>query len=362
MANWIRTNNSKFNIISEPNLPDLPKDGDLGFYLKRNLSSRIELFGSEFINVLSDSFFANTYVQNLNFFRELFKEKFIRPHPKINVISTILKEITDNNIGQLIEFVDFVCNEDEQDENIQTLITEFMTTAMVNNICRYMDIELKNSNTKLLKKICRILSVYSNPLTLLICYKKFFQTRIMDLTYNNLELELELIEKIPIGEDSKQNLRNQIMDITNSKNFITGSISHPIVLTPQLWLILNKSKLNIILPQEIASLDKNISEQYPNINLQPTMGMAEFKAILSNQEIQIKCNILQAIALSYLNDNSPTTIQSFSSDTLIILALGEKIFQSLLKANLINLDMESYAITINTKYSGPKQLDLIKMF
>lgn len=353
-------------------------------------------------------------------------------NPKNNILNNMDQDLSDidkRNIDQLIEYVDsirvfmlmrdFAEIETSKLSDIIKLIIN--KTMVVNTMCNYMHQLLKNLSNKSLVddddyetvmadnsekktmkqiyKIATILSTYADKKMIIVCYTKFMQSRILDLKYDNLELEIELIRRMSrtLGKDDSQRLINAITDMMNNKNtnsviqsaniavkqekymsipnISTQKIS-PIILTKNNWKIYNMSELEPIYPLEIECYLEIISKCYANIydnayaiNWQPTLGSARFTANLGGYPIEITCNMLQAILLCYFNSNTDTdvTIERFSKDVLISMDLATKIFESLLDANLLicyntNENDEQIYIVNKRNYTGDLHIDTRKNF
>lgn len=349
----------------------------------------------------------------------------------INIFTSIqldLDKVNIKNIEQLIDYIgsirsfmllkDFIPIEVNK---LNVVIKALMLkTNITNTICQYMHhllVNLANKQTigsqeyktidtdnieniiiGKIYKISTLLSTYAEKKRLLFCYTKFMQTRIIDLTYDNLELEIELVKRMSysFGRINTQKLLDAITDIIDTKNIIkylhpldgkmksveystltdvSTKILNPIILTKSAWNIFNTSTMEINYPIELKHYLTTISKFYStttknkyNINWQPTIGSAQFRATLGPKKIDITCNILQAIALIYLNDNPQTSIDQFCKDTSINYDMSKKIFKSLDYTNLIiSLKSEKHLYIINTlNYLGSTQIDIrqdfIKMF
>ena len=360
----------------------------------------------------------------------MFYNKIINPNENNDILKTIsddLGEIDKKNIEQLIDYIDsirtFMIMKDFTNINRSSLANTIKLivnrTEIINMLCGYMHtllISLTNKcnviddseydtvfandfekqTIKKIYKIATILSQYSDRTKLLLCYSKFMQTRIIDLSYNNLELEIELVRRLSgiLGKDESQKLIDAIGDIIQVQNanqiiqfaeikltseeyknlvaISTKKIS-PIILTKSVWKIYNLSELDPNYPLEMKCYMDIISKSYKSIyqgkyiiNWQPTLGSAQFEAQLGSKKVHITCNILQAMVLMYLNDNPCTTASAFSNDAFINLELVQKIFESLFEANLIinseNSNKTESIYTINRNYTGDTKIDLRKNF
>ncbi|MEM0354063.1 MAG: hypothetical protein QXW79_00640 [Thermoplasmata archaeon] len=329
--------------------------------------------------------------------------------PESNVLSIVSDEIgiiDKNNIEQLIDYIysirTFISinNLFYDNDQLTPIVTSIMKRAsIINALCSYMHKLLKTleksgnvrhkkskdfvgAEKKTIKKILKITTIlgsYANKDILLLCYAKFMQARITDLQYDYLDLELELIEEISLnlGDDDSKRLRDTVDDIIRSKNnntvihSISTNILNPIILDKTAWQIYNTMEIELKYPAEMRChldiISKYYQDTYSNkyiINWYPTMGMACFEASLGSKNINITCNILQAIALLYLNDHPDATIQHFSAETLINMKLARKIFESLFEANLIIIkdnNREIYTVNI-VNYTGDANLDIRPIF
>jgi hypothetical protein len=346
----------------------------------------------------------------------------------LSLVSKDLNEIDKKNIEQLIDYIDsiraFMIMKEftfVDREKLSVIIKNIMNcTNIVNIMCAHMHNLLKSltnkqmviddteyetiiagdTEKKLIKKIYKmatILSTYAEKTKLLACYSKFMQIRIIDLKYDNLELEIEIIRRISgaLGKEDAQKLIDAIADIINTKNAnqviqvaeikvksdeykkienITSKVLCPIILTKNIWKIYNTSDMEPIYPLEMKCYLDIITKSYLNIyqgqyiiDWQPTMGSAQFEAQIGSKKIDITCNILQAMALMYLNDNLQTTASKFATDSFINLELATKIFESLFEANLViylSIDKKDDPMYIVNKqnYTGENKIDIRRIF
>ena len=346
----------------------------------------------------------------------------------LSMISTDLTEIDHRNIEQLIDYIDsiraFMVMKDFtkiDKEKLSGIIKTIMNQASIVNImCAHMNNLLKSltkkqnvvdeseyetvvandAEKKTIRKIYKmatILSTYAEKHKLLICYSKFMQSRIIDPKYDNLELEIEIIRRISgvLGKDESQKLINAIADIINTKNAnqvihvadikitsdeyknlinISTKILTPIVLTKSVWKIYNTSDMEPLYPLELKCYFDIITKAYCSIykndyviNWQPTMGSAQFEAQLGQKHVEITCNIVQAIALTYFNNNKKPTVAKFANDTFINPELAHKIFESLIEADLISClttdQTDNSIYVINTQnYTGDTKIDIRRKF
>lgn len=326
-------------------------------------------------------------IQLCMFYKKILKdseEKFLA------LDESILKTNFDQkNICQLIDYVSslriFIQMQNFTDVNA-TVIIKIITIIMhrvniINELCLcvhniLLDLNFQRIGNKImsthphtinlsqtyrktknfLHKIVSLLSIYSNKNILLICYRKFMQARITNPSYKDFATEINLIRCISglIGKPDSQKLLNSISDIIYSRSFtknLSNPTINPIILTKINWHIINVSDMNITYPPRIKYCLDHISKIYSNVNnnksyiqWQPTLGSAKFKAILGSVTVNITCNFLQAILLEYLNINSVTNPREFSLFTRIPIKLSDKIFESLLDANII---IRSSTLTLN---------------
>ncbi|AYV85132.1 MAG: hypothetical protein Satyrvirus4_29 [Satyrvirus sp.] len=342
-------------------------------------------------------------------------------------VSDGLSHIDKNNIEQLVDYIDSIrafmimseftkIDRTKLSNIIKNIVNK---TTVINAMCSYLNTLLKSLTghhilneseyetidtndveKKIIKKIYKvatILSVYCEKTKLLVCYGKFMQARIIDSKYDNLELELEIIKRISgnLGKNDSQKLIDAVADIIGNNDInktihnadikikseeylklpcISTKIMNPIILTKNMWKIYNISDMDIMYPPELKCYLEIISKCYLNIynnqyviNWQPTLGSAQFEAQLGSKKISIMCNILQAIALTYMNDNHTTTTTAFGNNTFINLKLAEKIFKSLFEANLVTYaeftDMDEPLYTVNTQnYTGDNKIDIRQTF
>lgn len=345
-----------------------------------------------------------------------------------NVLTIVSEEIADidkKNIEQLIDYIDcirtfIIMNEftNINKDKLIAIIKNIMgKTAIVNTTCFYMNQLLKKLTNKQavldeteyettssgtfekttirkIYKIATVLSLYADKKSLLHCYKKFMQIRIIDPTYDNLELEIELVRRISgtLGKDEAQKFIDNICDIITSrkaneliheaeinvktdeyKTYNNPTILNPIILTKSSWGINNSNCVDLNYPMEIKCYLEMISKSYHSlydgeyiIEWQSTMGYAQFEAILDSKKVDITCNILQAILLSYLNDNNKVSINQFAKDTYLNKNLAAKIFESLFEENIIisaDKQKNSLFYIINTmNYTGDTKLDIRSSF
>lgn len=340
-------------------------------------------------------------------------------------ISEDISKVDQNNIEQLVNYIDsiraFMVMKDFIDVDYQKLFNLVKSIinkpGIINMMCSYLHCLFKdlvhqskhsteyqtavaNDSEKEVKKkihkITAILSTYGEKDMVLICYRKFMQARIIDLSYDHLELEIDNIKRLStlFGKKDAQNLLNAIADIINCKNInqsiqnadikiksdeyqhlneISNKILNPIILTKTNWKIYNTSNLEPRYPLELKCYLDIVSKSYIHltenknfIQWQPTLGCAQFEAQLGLKRVNITCNVLQAIALIYLNEHPQTTVSKFASDTLINEELATKIFESLYEANLVIYFSENDAdpfYSVNTNnYAGDLRLDIRRTF
>lgn len=350
-------------------------------------------------------------------------------HGQINTmltnISKNMSEINKTNIEQLIEYIDSirmfmsVNNFTSVKYNeLEGIILDILNNIdIVNVIYAHMHSLLKDLTNhkpiidktnyettaidsaekykiKQINKIVRIISLYVPRAKLLACHYKYMQLRIIDPSYDNLELELDLVRRMcePLGKADSHKLVDTISDIIQSRK--TNEIIHgadiriktdkykditdislkninPIIITKHNWKIYNITDLEPIYPSELQcyfDIIKNaydqIHENKYTIRWQPTLGFAQFSAQLGTRQVGITCNILQAMALTYMNDHPHISVNKFSHDHLINEVLASKIIDSLVEANLIigiNEDMSQYGINEHN-YNGDSKIDIRKIF
>lgn len=349
----------------------------------------------------------------------------------LSMIHINTNEINNTNIEQLIEYIDSLrsfmtmqnfanIDRDTIYKYVKLLVNQIST---INALCLYVhNILLRisnihgtnnNNNTQYetyvvnkvekinmlnIYKICAVLLSYGDSKNVYICWSKYMQIRIIDLKYDNINIEIELVKRISglIGKENSQKLIDTISDIINTKNsnkiihnakikHITGKyinlsdtlidILNPIIISKS-WKIYNIVDMNIIYPPELDYYFNIMTKSYQtilenkyNIEWQPCLGCAQFIAKLNSKKIKITCNILQSILLMHLNDNPISNPNKFSSDTSINYALSKKIFQSLFDSTIIsscsekikNINEKNYKIN-HRNYTGDDNVDLVSYF
>jgi len=231
-------------------------------------------------------------------------------------------------------------------------------------------------------------------------YTNYLQLRITTPKYDLLDLEMIFAEKICADKNNK--MYSAVLDIkksisikysdaiqvisrlpteTSIKNdaaWLSGepvSFSsrrrdntkfkiNPLILKKDNWVVDDVS-FTINYPLKIKyHLDK-ISEHYPTqvINWQPTLDVCAFNTLLGNKIVSITCNFLQAIALSYFDEQAEKIfmVQNFATYTKINMSLSLKIFESLFESYIIIDDIPDKYV-INDKYNGPSQIDIRPIF
>lgn len=341
----------------------------------------------------------------------MFYDNIVKDRKTLSDISNGNVDINKDNVEQLIDYIDSIRSfilmkvfTTVDFEKIYRLIKNIMEQTTITNVmCAYIDDLLKKIRNetvtgsgesviiKKIYKITTILTTYSNKNKVMICYQKFLQTRILDLSYDNLELEIEIIRRMSglLGKENSQKLIDIVIDIINTKKVnksiqsveikissekyqkmkIRPKIINPIVVNKRIWNIYNTSDMEINYPKEIQCYLDIISKSYLPIyndnyviNWQPTISAAKIEAYLNFRRIIISCNMFQCILMMYLNDHPSTTVEQFSKDTSIYEELSGKIFKSLEDANLIVFDSDEDLYTINSKYTGNINLDIRKNF
>ena len=312
-----------------------------------------------------------------------------------------ISEINNNNIDELIDFLEsvrfFVIMKNFINVDVISLTDAIKSvvkkTSVTNVLCQYVHkllIKVNNKKmvsdndyntvntahleTKIIRKINKVVSIltsYSDQHKLLICYKKFMQARIIDLSYHNYDMEISIVKRMSrlLEKNDVEKLLSIITDMQNIRKYNIGlqnSNLSPIVLSQELWDIDN-IHMKINYPDEISERLEIISKHYSGIfeneyfvDWRPILGCAYFEAIINGKKLNINCNILQSIALIHLNKGD-FSAESFSVLTNIGLKLSEKILESIYNANLIVLK-QSESYTINTHYMGDTNIDLIKIF
>jgi len=337
--------------------------------------------------------------------------------------SSNMDHIDYKNIDQLIDYIDsiraFILMKNFTTVNVEqltTIIKNFIgSTNIINLICWYLNdlminlnkrrdksveyetMEIDGSeklNIKKIYKVTSILCMYGNKIYVLPCYQKFMQSRIINLEYNQLEIEIELINRMLklFGKQDCEKLANAVSDIINNKNInqiiqnrnakivsteyqglqINTGIVNAIVLTKKAWLIYNILEMEVNYPAEMKCYLDIISKYHTKIchdkcivNWQPSLGYCQFEAQYGHRKIYITCNTLQAMALMFFNNCSATTIKNFSDQLFIDKNLGEKILQSLTEVNLLVALSENNNLVykINTKnYTGESVIDIRETF
>lgn len=371
-------------------------------------------------------------VKLLNSTIKTFYDEILNTSDSNNILLKISKDLGDinkKNIDQLIYFIDSIRKFISIKEMIRIdsstyykIIQNIMSNVNnVNIMCSHIHDLLKNAYNRPLNddieyettvlndiddktvakiyKMIGILATYVETDILFLHYNKFMQIRIIDLKYGNLHLEIEIIKRMSnrLGINNSQKLINMITDIMNTKKFndiihktdinivskeysqitdLSTKKLNPIILNKCIWDIYNISDIEPFYPPELKCYFDIISKIYCTvhdnkygINWQPTMGSARFEALLGTKQVDITCNILQAIVLIYFNNNSKTTSKNFANETLINSKLADKIFDSLFEANIIiylnSADDPIYMV--NTRnYTGDNIIDIrytfIKVF
>ena len=347
---------------------------------------------------------------------DIFYNKILNNNILTEFTNFLLKtEINKYNVEQLIEYIcsfkSFMVLQYFNNMNIIHIygnikkILEKIKT--INAICLYIhntlydlatsEKNIKNNgipieivNKRLLNKIYNVINIlvsFCEKEKLFICYRKFLQIRILNLEYDNYEVEINLVKKMKyaLKRYKTQLLMNMIKNIMETKNMnkiiqnikyeteYDLSILNPIIIDKNIWEIYNNLEINPVYPKELQYylniITKFYDEYYNNkyiIDWRPSLGTAEFEACLNMKNIKIKCNILQSILLTYFNDHHRTTINEFVNSCAINKELANKLFESLFEANLIininiNTDENIYIINFEN-YTGNTIVDIHKIF
>lgn len=288
-------------------------------------------------------------------------------------------------------------------DNIKKILDKI---KIINAICLYIhnllqnlatsDKDIKNNGIpieivkkRLLNKIYKVVDIlvsFCEKEKLFICYRKFLQIRILNLEYDNYKVEFNLVKKMKYAfkRYKTQILMNMIENIIKTKNMnkmiqnmkyemeYDLNILNPIIIDKNIWEIYNNIEINPIYPKELQYylniITKFYDEHYKNqyiLDWRPSLGTAEFETCLNMKNIRIKCNILQSIVLTYLNDHPKTTINEFVNCCSINKGLADKLFESLFEANLIinvkNTNEDVYVINFEN-YTGSTMIDIHKIF
>lgn len=257
----------------------------------------------------------------------------------------------------------------------QNLYQLLKKTNCIDSIIRHLHfliLEHQQCNDEI-KELAHILAKYGSGLTTSNIYQIYLQSRITGDKYN-LDLEFQMIDLIFGIIDNHQfnKLSTMINDINDSHEFsqiLSKNIAKPLILTQNVWKV-RQLNSKIKYPDQIESYIVDITETFEKlngdiytINWQSTMGIAEFTFHLNNDVFPITCYMLQAIALIHFNSYNPIKLQEFCQRTLMSNNLAEKIFESLLKSEIIiytkSVDKE---YQINQKYNGIGTIDLRKYF
>jgi thiol-disulfide isomerase/thioredoxin len=342
-----------------------------------------------------------------------------------NEVKIDISNVNSKNVDQLLEYIDSIHTLiDMKDfvkvdsESLRKIIKNIISDlSIVNIFCGYIDrllTQLKNGNAHIdynqyetismesseryiiskLYKLTSILFTYSEKEKVLLCYRKFFQARIMDSRYNNWEIEIVLIRRLSrlLKEKESQKMVYCIEDMLESRKYrsklheaeikivnpeysgipFDPKCVNPIILTKANWTIYNTSELNPNYPIEmkiyLALIENGYYNSYQNeytINWQPTMGRCRLEAILGKRKVYITCNMLQSMAMCYANHVSDIIALKFASETCISEELALKILDSLCDASVFVKKariMGQQIYGINHNYSGPSCIDVRKIF
>jgi len=356
-----------------------------------------------------------------------------------HIVTNILENssnIDQTNVEQLLSFIDSIrvfltvqnfTNVDK--DELVAIVSKCLSDAhIINQVCLHMHnllmrvsnrnvsdssiasstsptfgtVDLEQQMKKLIAKIYKlasILAIYADSNILLICYSKFMQARIINLKYQNLEIEIELVKRTSgkFGKIESQKLINGIVDMIQSKAIgqslhskviknVSGKYAdidiscrsvNPVLLGYHNWTqtSMNLPEMNLIYPLEIAyclavvtatfkATEGNQTDPKQIILWAPTLGSAEIEVEFKCGKVILICNFLQAILLTYLNSNPITSPMAFATDTQMHIDLAEKLFDSMLSANILipnGSDREGF-IPNTIRYQGDSRVDLAKIF
>lgn len=339
------------------------------------------LNNKEIINKLSKllpvSFFSiileNTFADIANILsKNQDKKIFIQSYKILKLIENFKIE-NKYNILEIIQFVEPLTL--LKDSNILTIINtiysrmfeSFKECDILNAYLNELLIQNNNSNIcKISKNINNLIDIIKlvNTETMIISYRKFFQMRILR---NNtcLEIEQEIINKC--FKNNAQIFNSNIADIIFSRSLkekLNNNIE-PYILDKKSWIITNNaSNDKIIFPHILQNklniIEQHLSKEKCTVKWNYALGSATFKM----KNVNIKCNMYQAILIVHLNEYPKTTVKLFSEKSGIPKLLCEKIFQSLNQSNLLisNIVNNTIEYHVNKKCYERYMIDLRKEF
>lgn len=269
------------------------------------------------------------------------------------------------------------------------------TKTLVNNTEEYSTVNVAKITRDLNRKKYSVLNIFMrychNKTILYLCYSKYFKIRILDSNYRNLESEISNIKTLAntFGKTNAQNLLNMVSDIMNSRKVteiihastikvtnsqyqnlpVIPSVVKPIILDNSMWNMSCNFNIDLNYPPELQMYLDIASKMFVTythskhkVKWQGLFGTATFSAHLGNREVDIKCNILQAIALSYLNSNNRISVDKLAATSGMGTKLADKVISSLFETNLLISNTNDKSYIVNTNYTGDNTLDLVKAF
>lgn len=255
------------------------------------------------------------------------------------------------------------------------------TEGIINNICKYIHNTLTTLKYKclenpnhtniypekikdnILKKLYKFIDIivkYANKKELINHYQKYLQVRLLNLTYDNLDVELIIINKFKFCTELI-NMKNLISNIHNIKN---NNICKPILINKQNLKHVNiPYYFNVNFPDEISQCLNTIEKQYCNNNIKwiPTWGTMVLNASFRKQ-ITITCYLLQGIILIYMNKYSSISESTLSKLTNINASLISKVTDSLVDSGLLAYDKKPNYVINKDRYFGAQKIDIRKSF
>jgi hypothetical protein len=313
------------------------------------------------------------------------------------IITSISHDSDKKNVESVLDFVDCIkafnymepflgCAFDDK-----TVRDVFTDNVIVNNICFYLDRLLRNNldsskmdldetvlveniEKKVLTKIYRIVTLlcrYAQRDFVNKSYVKFFQKRIMDLHNANLELEIELVDRMKdfLGAKNTQVLYFMIDDLRVSRAFnkeiheievnIQSERFQPlkdrvslkpvsaIVVRPNIWQDIKFSERELNLPLELEFYTKTVDRFYQMNYEEPvcikwiySLGNAIVRFNTNgNQSVLLKVNIFQLAVLMLINDlpiDAYVEVVHMSNELKIPVSLMQTLIESLCMEDILS--------------------------
>ena len=225
-------------------------------------------------------------------------------------------------------------------------------------------------NEAKIKKIVKILISFADIRIFTPIYIKLLQIRLINRKMGTLYIEKLIFNMISPSLDSYQN--EKISSIMHSgvmmKNMETnsGAVVSPIIIDNTIWELPEYIGIDPVYPDELKECFELVerdpyTKKYTAdmIRWQYTMGEVDLNMTFGKNNVTIKCNPLQAIALFYIAPKKKISISEFAVYSKINKQLVVKIIDSITESNIMIYDEINDEFIINEhNYTGSTYVDI----